>query len=85
MNQHSFAMQTRATPEVLERVLRVTRHRGFQIQSMQVDEIDNRQALRIRLTVYSERPISLLLNQLNKLIDVAQINELCTDQQQKWA
>jgi acetolactate synthase regulatory subunit len=50
-----------------------------------MDELGSEQAIRIRFTVCSERSISLLFNQLNKLIDVAQINELCNDQQQKWA
>ncbi|CAG9298352.1 MULTISPECIES: acetolactate synthase 2 small subunit [Celerinatantimonas] len=85
MNQHTFEMQTRSAPEVLERILRVTRHRGFTVKSMQMDELGSEQAIRIRFTVCSERSISLLFNQLNKLIDVAQINELCNDQQQKWA
>ncbi|MFM2480541.1 acetolactate synthase 2 small subunit [Celerinatantimonas sp. YJH-8] len=85
MNQYTLEIQTRPQVDVLERVLRITRHRGFRVMSMQMDEADNHQHLNIKLTVCSERAISLLFNQLTKLIDVARVSELCGDQQQKWA
>ena len=34
MMQHQVAVQARFNPETLERVLRVVRHRGFQICSI---------------------------------------------------
>lgn len=83
MNQYTLEMQTHRAPEVLERILRVIRHRGFEVKSMQMDQLANNQ-LKIQLIVASERAISLLLTQLSKLIDVAHINEqLPTSQQQR--
>jgi len=54
----------------LERVLRVTRHRGFTLEQMQVLSNDNGRSFCVELTINSERRLSLLTNQLNKLFDV---------------
>ena len=59
MMQHQVALQARFNPETLERVLRVVRHRGFQICAMNME------------TVASQRPVELLFSQLSKLVDVA--------------
>ncbi|QSX29791.1 acetolactate synthase 2 small subunit [Shewanella cyperi] len=56
------------SPEVVERVLRVTRHRGFRVTCMNMRLTDNSVAL--DMEVDSERAIELLSNQLNKLVDV---------------
>ncbi|AGH81468.1 acetolactate synthase small subunit [Psychromonas sp. CNPT3] len=56
-------------PEVLERVLRVVRHRGFKVTQMKMQCEDNNVAY-IDLHVESERAIELLTHQLEKLIDV---------------
>jgi acetolactate synthase II small subunit len=37
MMQHQVALQARFNPETLERVLRVVRHRGFQICAMNME------------------------------------------------
>lgn len=34
MNQHQLSIEARFRPEILERILRVVRHRGFQVCSM---------------------------------------------------
>lgn len=39
MMQHQVAVQARFNPETLERVLRVVRHRGFQICSMNMETV----------------------------------------------
>ena len=62
MMQHQVAVQARFNPETLERVLRVVRHRGFQICSMNME-----------LTVASPRSVDLLFSQLTKLVDVAHV------------
>lgn len=85
MNQHTLEIQTRSKPDILERILRVTRHRGFLVTTMQMHETDDHQQLKLQVTVCSERSISLLYNQIAKLVDVAQVNLLCGEQQQKWA
>ncbi len=73
--QHSLTITTRSQADVLERVLRVTRHRGFLVQSMHIEHICTQQpaSYAIELKVSSERPIAQLTNQLIKLFDVEQV------------
>ncbi len=77
MMQHQLALQARFRPETLERVLRVVRHRGFQVCSMNMVADINPENINIELTVASPRSIDLLFSQLSKLVDVA-----CVDVQQ---
>lgn len=72
---HSLELTVQQRPEVLERVLRVTRHRGFRIAQMQMRMNDDA-SLSLDMEVDSERAIELLSNQLNKLIDVTQCKVL---------
>ncbi|ALB53296.1 acetolactate synthase 2 small subunit [Cronobacter universalis] len=71
MMQHQLAVQARFRPETLERVLRVVRHRGFQICAMNMAAGANAENINIELTVASPRPVELLFSQLSKLVDVA--------------
>ncbi|MDV5530102.1 acetolactate synthase 2 small subunit [Enterobacter hormaechei] len=73
MMQHQVAVQARFNPETLERVLRVVRHRGFQICSMNMETATDAQNISIELTVASSRPVDLLFSQLSKLVDVAHV------------
>jgi acetolactate synthase II small subunit len=73
MMQHQIAVQARFNPETLERVLRVVRHRGFQICSMNMATATDAQNINIELTVASPRPVELLFSQLSKLVDVASV------------
>ncbi|CDL34196.1 Acetolactate synthase small subunit [Enterobacter hormaechei] len=66
MMQHQVAVQARFNPETLERVLRVVRHRGFQICSMNMETATDAQNISIELTVASPRPVDLLFSQLSK-------------------
>lgn len=70
MNQHNITIEARFCPEILERILRVIRHRGFHICSMNITESNN---INLSLTVSSQRPLELLCSQLTKLADVAGI------------
>ncbi|MFM7948504.1 acetolactate synthase 2 small subunit [Hafnia paralvei] len=72
-SQHQLAIQARFRPEVLERVLRVIRHRGFQVCAMNMAQMLDSDSVSIELTVSSQRPINLLSSQLNKLMDVASV------------
>lgn len=66
--KHSLELEVNYRPEVLERVLRVMRHRGFRVTNMQMcQQQDN---ILLAVTVEAERAIDLLLNQLTKLVDV---------------
>ncbi|MFV8075423.1 acetolactate synthase 2 small subunit, partial [Enterobacter cloacae complex sp.6730661] len=53
MMQHQLSILARFRPEVLERILRVTRHRGFRISSMNVDQLSDSDNVSIELTVSS--------------------------------
>lgn len=84
MMQHQVNVQARFNPETLERVLRVVRHRGFQICSMNMETAGDAQNINIELTVASLRPVDLLFSQLNKLVDVASVAvQQCTSTSQQ--
>ncbi|SQI44336.1 Acetolactate synthase isozyme 2 small subunit [Leminorella richardii] len=70
MTEHQLFIQTRFRSEVLERLLRVVRHRGFQVCKMNMNQTANGDNINIHLTVSSERPVNLLSSQLRKLVDV---------------
>ncbi|MTH47556.1 acetolactate synthase 2 small subunit [Intestinirhabdus alba] len=73
MIQHQVNVAARYNPETLERVLRVVRHRGFQVCSINMETTSDAQNINIELTVASPRPVELLFSQLKKLVDVAHV------------
>ena len=73
MMQHQLSILARIRPEVLERILRVTRHRGFRISSMNVDQLSDSDNVSIELTVSSQRPLTQLCAQLTKLADITEV------------
>ena len=73
MMQHQVNVAARFNPETLERVLRVVRHRGFQVCSMNMAAASDAQNINIELTVASPRSVDLLFSQLSKLVDVAHV------------
>ena len=73
MKVHQLTIQAYSRPEVLERVLRVVRHRGFQLHAINMETSSADSELQIAVTVASERPLHLLQSQLAKLIDVIHV------------
>ncbi|OOF57005.1 acetolactate synthase 2 small subunit [Rodentibacter genomosp. 2] len=71
MNNYQIELNARHRPEVLERILRVIRHRGFTVTTMQMELIEDK--VRLKITVKSDRTLNLLVNQLVKLPDVLNI------------
>ena len=71
MNQHQLSIEARFRPEILERILRVVRHRGFQVCAMNMGTVANSENINIEMTVASQRSVDLLSSQLSKLMDVA--------------
>lgn len=69
------------SPEVLERILRVVRHRGFKVELLNWKD----ETSQLLLTVSSERSINLLTSQLIKLFDVTNVIELNDVAQSKSA
>ncbi|WP_159715546.1 acetolactate synthase 2 small subunit [Blochmannia endosymbiont of Camponotus nipponensis] len=72
MTYYSLCIKARFCPEVLERILRVIRHRGFELHTLNMLSYDklNNKKINIFLTVSSNKAIYLLSTQLNKLMDV---------------
>ena len=71
MNQYTFELTAQHRPEVLERVLRVIRLRGFTVTNMDMALVDTK--VQLKITVNSDRTFDLLVNQLAKLPDVLNI------------
>lgn len=82
MNQHQLLIEARARPEVLERILRVVRHRGFQISTMHMCQENDKGSINIDIKVSSLRNIVLLSSQLEKLIDVDRVQTIQQTTQQ---
>ena len=70
MTQHCLTIRTRNEPVVLERLLQVTRYRGFELTAMDMRPLAEFGSMLITLNISSDKPISLLTNQLNKLYDI---------------
>jgi acetolactate synthase II small subunit len=70
---HVLTIQTRNQAVVLERLLQVTRYRGFQLAGLEMKPLAEQAGLVITLSVITDKPIHLLTNQLNKLVDVQQL------------
>ena len=71
MNQYTFELTAQHRPEVLERILRVIRLRGFTVTNMEITLIDTQ--VQLKIIVKSDRTFDLLVNQLAKLPDVLNI------------
>ena len=69
--EHQIDLTAQHRPEVLERILRVVRHRGFTVTQMDMQLIDDK--VRLKFTVKSDRTLGLLVSQLEKLPDVIEI------------
>ncbi len=69
--EHQIDLTAQHRPEVLERILRVVRHRGFTVTQMDMQLIDDK--VRLKFTVKSDRTLDLLVSQLEKLPDVMEI------------
>ena len=71
MNQYTFELAAQHRPEVLERILRVIRLRGFTVTNMDMALVETK--VQLKITVKSDRTFDLLVNQLAKLPDVMEI------------
>ena len=69
--EHQIELTAQHRPEVLERILRVIRHRGFTVTQMDMQLIDDK--VRLKFTVKSDRTLDLLVSQLEKIYDVVEI------------
>lgn len=58
----------------LERILRLVRHRGFEVSYFQANSYDIEDGLAITMQVTGERQENNLFHQLYKLVDVVEVN-----------
>lgn len=69
--EHQIELTAQHRPEMLERILRVIRHRGFTVTQMDMQLINDK--VRLKFTVKSDRTLDLLVSQLEKIYDVVEI------------
>ncbi|WP_018694470.1 acetolactate synthase 2 small subunit [Algicola sagamiensis] len=71
---HQLTIKTKNQPVVLEKLLQVTRYRGFQVTQLSVLPDTEHKNFEIQVSVYASRPIRLLTTQLEKIHDVQQLS-----------
>jgi acetolactate synthase II small subunit len=85
MNQYQLTIKVDDKQVVLERILQVARYRGFLINGMNARVNTGTNIGTIELMVRSERSIDLLVDQINKLIDIKEVKVDNTATQQLGA
>ncbi len=70
MQRYLLDIKAADKPVLLARVLRVTRHRGFVIKQVAATQNHASKIARVEIIVDSDRPITTLTNQIEKLWDV---------------
>ena len=72
-NKYTLIIMTDDKQVVLERILQVTRYRGFLIDGITASVNNANNIATIELLVSSDRPITLLIDQINKLVDIKSV------------
>jgi len=70
---HLVEIKAKNSPEFLERLLRVCRHRGFCVTNINAQTNKIEQTLIISLQVESVRELSLLIKQIEKVVGVLDV------------
>ena len=73
---HTLLIEADDKPELLERLLRIVRHRGFRLTRLDMHHTDRNDVVEITLKVESTRPVANLQTQLDKLWDVSHVRLL---------
>ncbi len=82
MQNHTLEVTADNQPAALERLLQVTRYRGFLVTDLSVATSNHEQNLKIKMSVnqpsidplLDQNGIQRLYNQLNKLFDIKHVN-----------
>ena len=69
-SEHKLRISAAQQPTVLERILQVTRYRGFSVTDMTMFPERDTDQMAIEMTVSSEHPVTQLQLQLSKLFDI---------------
>ena len=75
---HILRFTAEKTPALLERVLRTTRVRGFQITGLNVEEDREANRYRVCVRVISARPLRILETRLAAMPGISNLNVLQT-------
>ncbi|GLT13327.1 acetolactate synthase 2 small subunit [Vibrio algivorus] len=70
MDRYQLNIKADDKPVLLERVLRVIRHRGFIIRQVIATVNHESNIATVEIIVDSNRPITILINQIEKLWDI---------------
>ncbi|QJC34083.1 acetolactate synthase 2 small subunit [Enterobacteriaceae endosymbiont of Donacia cinerea] len=73
MNKYQLLIKTNMSPEISERIIRIIRHRGFLIKTININVVKKLKNINFKLIVESYKSINFLVNQIKKLIDVLDI------------
>jgi len=74
INKYKLDIIADNQPTVMEQIFRVARYRGFKVEGLSMALISQGEMLSIQMTVSSSRAMSLLHNQLLKLVDVQRVD-----------
>ncbi|WCE29725.1 acetolactate synthase 2 small subunit [Vibrio sp. SCSIO 43137] len=74
MDRYLLKIEAHDKPVLVERILRVVRHRGFTIKQILATQNHESKVAQIELVVDSDRPITLITNQVEKLWDVTNVD-----------
>ncbi|SON51251.1 acetolactate synthase 2 small subunit [Vibrio tapetis] len=73
MERYLLDIKADDKPVLLERVLRVVRHRGFIIKQVAATQNHESHVASVEIIVDSDRPITFLTNQIEKLWDIRSV------------
>ncbi len=74
MDRYQLHIKADDQPVLLERVLRVIRHRGFIIRQVIATVNHESNIASVEIIVDSNRPITILINQIEKLWDIISVD-----------
>ena len=74
MDRYLLDIKADDKPVLLERVLRVVRHRGFVIKQVAATQNHESKVASVEIIVDSDRSISMLVNQIEKLWDIRSVD-----------
>ncbi|RTZ13989.1 acetolactate synthase 2 small subunit [Vibrio aquaticus] len=82
MERYLLDIKADDKPVLLERVLRVVRHRGFIVKQVAGTQNHESKVASVEIIVDSDRPISFLTNQIEKLWDVrtVEVTQIARDE-----
>ncbi|KXI22727.1 acetolactate synthase 2 small subunit [Photobacterium sanguinicancri] len=81
MDRYLLDIKADDKPVLLERVLRVIRHRGFIIKKVIATQNHESKVASVEIVVDSDRPISTLVNQIEKLWDIRTVTTTLLENQ----